>query len=231
ARKWELGIQLHEEEVDPAKRRHGVRRVFSTNMMRAAFAEFIGTLLFLFITITTARMVDDSSVIDPSGTRLMIAFAFGLTIFVLVYTLATASGANLNPAVSMGLLVGRRISLERFVIYVISQCAGAIAGAAIASTFLPTTAGGANIIADGVKVEDAFGGEVLCTFLLVLVVFAATDGEMGRRLKHIQPTLPLAIGMAVCVDHLALIPVDGCSINPARTLGTSVTNNNFDDHW
>ncbi|CAM9314702.1 unnamed protein product [Choristocarpus tenellus] len=197
-------------------------------MIRGVFAEFLGSLLFLFFVITTVRTVDtDTLTSDASGTRLMVSLSFGLTIFVLVYVLASASGANINPAVS----VGKRITLERFVLYVIAQCAGATAGAGLATIFLDGTGGGQNIISDGNDVGDAFIGEVVCTFMLVLTVFAATDGEMGRRLYHIQPLLPFAIGMTVCIAHLVLIPVDGCSINPARTFATSVTNNDFRDHW
>ncbi|CAM9382637.1 unnamed protein product [Choristocarpus tenellus] len=233
-RLYELGIVVKEEHENPAKRdRQGVRRTLSGNMLRGVFAEFLGSLLFLFFVISTARLVEpDTALTDASGTRLMVALSFGLTIFVLVYVLASASGANLNPAVSIGLLVGKRISLERFVLYVIAQASREFwTGAGIASTFKESSAGGQNEIADGIDVEDAFGGEVICTFMLVLTVFAATDGEMGRKLHHIQPMLPLAIGMAVTIAHLVLIPVDGCSINPARSLATSVTNNHYDDHW
>ncbi|CAM9195812.1 unnamed protein product, partial [Choristocarpus tenellus] len=107
-RKWELGIELKEVHNDVAKRnRRGVRRVLSDSMLRGLFAEFTGTFLFLFFVITTVRMVDaDTATVNASGTRLMVSLSFGLTTFVLVYVLASASGANLNPAVSIGLLVG-----------------------------------------------------------------------------------------------------------------------------
>ncbi|CAM9302114.1 unnamed protein product, partial [Hapterophycus canaliculatus] len=78
---------------------------------------------------------------------------------------------------------------------------------------------------------NAFGGEVLCTFLLVVTVFAACDGELGRKNSHIGPLLPLVIGAAVLLSHLVLIPIDGCSINPARSFATAVTNGAWDDHW
>ncbi|CAM9878122.1 unnamed protein product, partial [Sphacelaria rigidula] len=117
------------------------------------------------------------------------------------YVLTEVSGANLNSAVSLGLLIGRRIRIKRFVLYLIAQ------------------------------ELDAFGGEVLCTFLSVTTVFAATDGVMGNKHGHIRTLLPFAIGMAVLLSHLVLIPVDGCSINPARSFGTSVTNNNWESHW
>lgn len=228
-RKMELGIIFESEASGSGRSGPGYIHV---NLIRAALAEFIGMLLFLFFVITIARFLpgDEVSLLSTSATT-MISIGFGLSIFVLVYILAEASGANLNPAVSIGLLVARRISVERFVLYVIAQVLGAMAGAGIATTFLDTTDGGYNSISDGVTAEDAFGGEVLCTFLLVTTVFAATDGVLGQKHGHIHALLPFAIGMAVLLAHLVLIPVDGCSINPARSFATSVTNNIWDDHW
>ncbi|CAN0270448.1 unnamed protein product, partial [Hapterophycus canaliculatus] len=97
---------------------------------------------------------------------------------------------------------------------------GAIAGAGIATVFLSSTGGGFNAVADGVSVGDAFGAEVLCTFVLMVTIFAACDGELGRENAHIGPLLPLVIGSAVLLSHLVLIPIDGCSINPARSFAT-----------
>ncbi|CAM9762602.1 unnamed protein product [Scytosiphon promiscuus] len=233
ARKWELGLvteaQMREEsnEVAPP--------FYSYRLFRSACGEFIGSMLFLFMVITVARFSgnrpDDELSSEVAATTMMIAAAFGLSIFVLVYILAENSGAHLNPAVSIGLLVGKRISVERFFIYVVAQLAGATAGAGIATVFLNSTSGGANAIADGILAKNAFGGEVLCTFLLLVTIFAACDGELGRKNGHIGALLPLVIGGAVLLSHLVLIPIDGCSINPARSFATAVTNGEWDDHW
>ncbi|CAM9121113.1 unnamed protein product [Ascophyllum nodosum] len=201
-------------------------------MFRAACAEFVGMVISLFNVITVARLVGRRESQDgASASIILIAFEFGLSIFVLVYILAQASGAHLNPAVSLGLLVGKRISVEKFVIYVIVQVLGAMVGATIATTFLDSTGGGYNAINDGFLAVNAFGGEVLCTFLLVLTVFASCDGELGRNHACIGPLVPWAIGMAVLLGHLILVPIDGCSINPARSFATAVTNNKWEDHW
>eukprot|EP00752_Nemacystus_decipiens_P008578 g7659.t2 len=225
-REWELGL------ITEAALREGgpstEKPFYSYRLFRSICGEFIGSMLFLFFVITTARFADFDN--DFTAAHMLVSGAFGLAIFVLVYIMADVSGAHLNPAVSIGLLVGKRISIERFLIYVPTQLAGAIAGAAIATTFLSSTAGGANEIAEGVAVADAFGGEVLCTFLLMITVFSACDGELARKNSG-APLLPFVIGMAVLLAHLVLIPIDGCSINPARTFATSVTNNSWDDHW
>ncbi|CAM9120088.1 unnamed protein product [Ascophyllum nodosum] len=104
-------------------------------------------------------------------------------------------------------------------------------GAGLATIFLDSTDGGYNAIADGIDVGDAFAGEVLCTFLLVLTVFAATDGELVNKHAFAGPLVPWVIGMAVLLSHLIMIPIDGCSINPARSFATAFTNNKWGDQW
>ncbi|CAM9492763.1 unnamed protein product [Ascophyllum nodosum] len=226
-RKFELGISVG------GRQRDGTLEILSYDLFRGAIAEFIGMMIFLFNVITVARLVGERNAMgnEASASILLIAFEFGLSIFVLVYILAHASGAHLNPAVSLGLLVGKRISLEKFVIYFIVQVLGSLAGAAIATTFLDSTGGGYNAIQEGFEAKNAFGGEILCTFLLVLTVFASSDGELGRFNTFTGPLVPWAVGMAVLLAHLIMVPIDGCSINPARSFATAVTNNEWDDHW
>lgn len=232
-RKWDLGLvfeaQLHDGGGSSAGASGGGPKWLSYDMFRGVVGELIGTMLFLFNVITIARLAKADA--DSSATVILIAFGFGLSIFVLVYIMADVSGANLNPAVSIGLLLGKRISVERFVFYVIAQIVGALAGAGLATIFLDSTSGGFNALAEGIEAKDAFAGEVLCTFVLVVTVFSATDAEVGRKFKHTGALLPLSIGLAVLLDHLIMIPVDGCSINPARSLATAITNNKWDDHW
>ncbi|CAM9465452.1 unnamed protein product [Laminaria digitata] len=222
-RKWELGVVFEAQLKDAG----GAATPYE--MFRAAVGEFIGTLLFLFSVITIARLALPTA--DSSANVILIAFGFGLSIFGLVYIMADVSGANLNPAVSLGLLLGKRISVERFCVYLVAQILGALAGAGLATIFLDSTSGGFNALAEGIDAADAFAGEVLCTFLLVTTVFSATDGQVGHKFKHTGALLPLSIGFAVLLDHLIMIPVDGCSINPARSLATAITNNKWDDHW
>ncbi|CAN0061807.1 unnamed protein product [Ectocarpus sp. 8 AP-2014] len=203
AREWELGLIT---ETQRCKESKTVEPPFlGYRLFRSVCGEFLGCLLFLFMAITVARLAgnreDGDAAAEQTATILMISSAFGLSIFVLVYIFADVSGAHLNPAVSMSLLVGKRISIERFGLYVAAQAG------------------------------EAFGAEVLCTFLLVVTVFTACDGELGRKNAHTGPLLPLVIGMAVLIAHLVLIPIDGCSINPARSFATAVINNKWDDHW
>ncbi|CAN0470176.1 unnamed protein product [Ectocarpus sp. 12 AP-2014] len=233
AREWELGLITETQRCNESKT---VEPPFlGYRLFRSVCGEFLGCLLFLFMAITVARLAgnreDGDDAAEQTAAILMISSAFGLSIFVLVYIFADVSGAHLNPAVSLSLLVGKRISIERFGLYVAAQMAGGVVGASMANSFPSTTGGGFNAIADGVSAIEAFGAEVLCTFLLVVTVFTACDGELGRKNAHTGPLLPLVIGMAVLIAHLVLIPIDGCSINPARSFATAVINNKWDDHW
>jgi hypothetical protein len=78
--------------------------------------------------------------------------------------------------------------------------------------------------------QEALGVEFGCTFLLVMTVMAATDSVRAVTVQHIPTIAPLVIGLAVTVAHFVAIPVDNCSINPARSFGVSVVSGNWNDH-
>ena len=88
--------------------------------------------------------------------------------------------------------------------------------------------GGANEISPNANAKEALGVEFGCTFMLVMTVMAASDEHRRDAHAHI-PTL--VIGMAVTAAHFIAIPVDNCSINPARTFGVAAISGNWNDHW
>jgi len=161
--------------------------------------------------------------------------AFGFSISVLVFVLAPISGGNLNPAVSVGLFVTRKISAVRCLVYILAQMAGAVTGAGIVrvmnSDEYMENGGGANAVVDKAFRPGAFVGEVMGTGLLLFVVMAVTDTQKHVEHSHLPVFGPYIIGMAVMLAHMVLIPIDGCSINPARSFGTAVISGNFSDHW
>lgn len=205
---------------------------------RALIAEFIATLLFLYVTVAT--VIGHKSQPDPCGGvgLLGIAWAFGGMIFILVYCTAGISGGHINPAVTFGLFLARKVSLPRAVGYMIAQCVGAIAGVALVKAFMShkytTQGGGANSVADGYNIGTALGAEIIGTFVLVYTVFSATDPKRSARDSHVPVLAPLPIGFAVFMVHLATIPITGTGINPARSFGAAVIYNRekvWDDHW
>ncbi|XP_043706582.1 probable aquaporin PIP2-5 [Telopea speciosissima] len=211
---------------------------------RAIIAEFIASVLFLYIGVQTVigykSQSDPANSSDPcSGVGLLgIAWAFGGMIFVLVYCTAGISGGHINPAVTFGLFLARKVSLIRAVMYMIAQCLGAICGVGLAKGFQKSHyekyGGGANEVASGYSNGVALAAEIIGTFVLVYTVFSATDPKRSARDSHVPVLAPLPIGFAVFIVHLATIPIDGTSINPARSFGAAVIYNKdkpWDDHW
>ncbi|XVF46345.1 hypothetical protein PTKIN_Ptkin03bG0019800 [Pterospermum kingtungense] len=213
---------------------------------RAVIAEFIATLLFLYITVLTVigyKVQTDpaKNLIDPDcgGVGILgIAWAFGGMIFILVYCTAGISGGHINPAVTLGLFLARKVSLIRAILYMVAQCLGAICGCgfvkAFQKTYYNTYGGGANEVQPGFNKGTALGAEIIGTFVLVYTVFSATDPKRSARDSHVPVLAPLPIGFAVFMVHLATIPVTGTGINPARSFGAAVIYNEdkaWDDQW
>ncbi|KAK4262772.1 hypothetical protein QN277_028284 [Acacia crassicarpa] len=211
----------------------------SWSFYRAGIAEFIATFLFLYITILTVMGFKNSTNKCATVGIQGIAWAFGGMIFALVYCTAGISGGHINPAVTFGLFLARKLSLTRALFYMIMQCLGAICGAGVVKGFegkarYQMNNGGANMVNKGYTKGDALGAEIVGTFVLVYTVFSATDAKRNARDSHVPLLAPLPIGFAVFLVHLATIPITGTSINPARSLGAAIIFNRddaWDDHW
>jgi MIP family channel proteins len=150
------------------------------------------------------------------------ALAFGLAITVLAYATAHLSGGQLNPAVSLGLALVKAISPMQMVVNIIAQIVGAILGAAFLDATIPDGSEGAlgsNQISPGVGYGNALAGEIIMTAVLVAVVL---ETAVNKRNEIARSQAPLAIGFAVFCAHAVLLPIDGCSINPARSLGPAI---------
>ncbi|MEO6955338.1 MAG: MIP family channel protein [Antricoccus sp.] len=192
------------------------------NAWRSYLAELVGTGILVIGGVGTAVIA------GKEVGFLGIALAFGLTLGFLVYAIGPISGCHVNPAVTLGLTVTGKIAVKDAVAYVIAQCLGAIAGGAVIFG-IANGRPGYNSIADGLGQNGwgdasplhysqaaAFGAEIVLTFLLVFVVLAATDRIGTAALAGI------AIGFTLVVIHLVGIPIDGTSVNPARSLGAAI---------
>uniref|UniRef100_A0A453K0I5 Uncharacterized protein n=1 Tax=Aegilops tauschii subsp. strangulata TaxID=200361 RepID=A0A453K0I5_AEGTS len=212
------------------------------SLYRAVIAEFVATLLFLYITVSTVigyKHQTDASASGPDAACggvgiLGIAWAFGGMIFVLVYCTAGISGGHINPAVTFGLFLARRVSLVRALLYMAAQCLGAVCGVGLVKGFqsglYARHGGGANEVGAGYSVGAGLAAEIVGTFVLVYTVFSATDSKRNARDSHVPVLAPLPIGFAVFMVHLATIPITGTGINPARSLGAAVIYNG-DKAW
>ena len=180
-------------------------------------AEFLGTLLLVLLGVgsaVTARV---------EGGVVVVALSFALVLIGLVYALAPVSGCHVNPAVTLGVLLTRRMPLTRAVGYWIAQFVGAIVGAFLLHALREwgnmvdqTGALGSNGYGANINRGGAFLLEIVLTFLLVLAVLVVTS--RGRQLG----VAGLAIGSVFGACMLVSVSVDGGSVNPARSLGPAV---------
>ncbi|MGY1745545.1 aquaporin [Blastococcus sp. SYSU D00695] len=186
--------------------------------VRSLAAEFLGTALLVFVAVGSAVAGIDS--IGPTG----VAFAFGLTLLALAYTLGPVSGCHVNPAVTLGVLLSGGMAAREAVAYWVAQFAGGIAGAALLQLLtsgfgdVPDQTGvlGSNDWGATISMGGAFVLEVVLTAVLVLVVLLVTG-------KAAAPGFAgLAIGLVLTAVHLIGIPLDGTSVNPARSLGPAL---------
>lgn len=163
------------------------------------------------------------------GFRVIAAMGFGFSILVLAYAIGHISGCHLNPSVSLALwLSGTEDSPGRvhcgvlqLVGNIVAQCAGSILGAALLMGSCPNgvhSSLASNVIATNVTNGTAFLGECVMTFLLCLVVLLT----VADKTNNLAPMAPVAIGLAVFLGNALLIPIDGASINFARSLGPAV---------
>jgi aquaporin PIP len=197
-------------------------------LCNAAGAEFLGSTMFLFITISTVVNYGPTPTDGTAAAPIGVATVFGATIGALIFAFGNTSGAHLNPAVTIAFIVQRSTNVLTGIVYILAQCIGATCGAllarAVSNDELYQAGQGVNLVQPGHHEWQAFLAEIIATALLVTVVMQVTGllpvNDVGRHVLGL--IVPVAVGAAVLVAHLALIPIDGCSINPARSLGALI---------
>lgn len=194
--------------------------------MKKIFAEFIGTLILVLIGCGSA--VGANALFTALGmglpvafTSLLIAVAFGTTFIAMYYTLGSISGCHLNPAVSLAMLINKRMTVKEFFGYIVAQFVGAAAGAGLLAIFVQgRTSLDANAYGDsstfGINLWMALGIEFVMTFIFVLVFLGASDK------KEKSNVTGMVIGFALIAVYLFSIPFTGGGANPARSFGPAV---------
>ncbi|HUI54098.1 MAG TPA: aquaporin Z [Bryobacteraceae bacterium] len=194
-------------------------------LSKRAMAEFIGTFWLVFGGCGSAVL---AAAFPSLGIGFLgVAFAFGLTVLTMAFAIGHISGCHLNPAVSVGLVVGKRFPASNLLAYVIAQVAGAIVAAAVLYVIASGRAGFdlAGGFASNGYAEHSPGGyslvaclvaEVVLTFMFLMIILGATD----RRAP--QGFAPIAIGLGLTLIHLVGIPVTNTSVNPARSTGPAI---------
>jgi len=199
--------------------------------LRRAVAEFVGAFALVFI--------GAGSIISTGGRDLLlVALAHGLTIGVMASATGHISGGHFNPAVTLGALVGRQLSIRLAVVYWIAQVLGALAAASALVGVFPSTQWGptnlgtpslgtAATIGWDVGVERAVLVEAILTFFLGFVVYGTGIDPKGS----FRAVGGLAIGFTIALDIMMGGPLTGAAMNPARWLGPAVVSGFFDNGW
>jgi aquaporin Z len=194
-------------------------------LTKRAAAEFIGTFWLVFGGCGSAVL---AAAFPSLGIGFLgVALAFGLTVLTMAYAIGHVSGCHLNPAVSVGLVVGRRFPASNLLAYVLAQVAGGIAAAGVLYVIASGKAGfdlSGGFASNGYALHSPGGfslqaclvAEVVLTFMFLMIILGATD----RRAP--QGFAPIAIGLGLTLIHLIGIPVTNLSVNPARSTGPAV---------
>ena len=165
-----------------------------------------------------AAVLAGSSVL---GGTLGIAFAFGLSVVAMAYTIGHISGCHINPAITVGACVAGRMKWSEGIAYIIAQSIGAVLGASVL-LYLAKNVGldgsnlGQNMWQSPVTTAGAFVAELVATFIFVRVALGATSKEQSPAMAG------LVIGLTLVLIHIVFIPVTGTSVNPARSLGPAL---------
>jgi aquaporin Z len=202
-----------------------------SSLLRRSIAEFLGTFWLVFGGCGAALI---SAAFPELGIGFLgVAFAFGLTLLTMAYAIGHISGCHINPAVTCGLVAGKRFPVRELPAYVIAQILGGIAAAAVlyvvvtgnpsfnaASSTFASNGYGAHSPGN-YSLLSCFVAEFVVAFFFLVVIMGATD-------KRVPPGVaPIAIGLVLTLIHLISIPVTNTSVNPARSTGPAI----FAGYW
>lgn len=207
---------------------------------KQVLAECVGTCIFAFITETAAVGISDAPLPhNPTLDTLVGGLANGFTLVGIIYSLGPVSGAHFNPAVTVGAMIAKQVTLLQGLFYILAQLAGGIIGTSFVLLVHPDARAGVNNSLGRFALGDISWGnglfiEAFTTFILVFVVFCVVlnphvtveDAKTG----NIAPLFaPIAVGFTVAGNILSAGALTGGCMNPARALGPMVLTANFDD--
>lgn len=176
-------------------------------IVRKCIVEFFGTMMLTLIACGVAVR---------TGNLLATAFAFGLVLTAMIYTIGDISGCHINPAVSFGMWIAGKMKLQDMWKYIIAQVAGAIVGSLILALCLTSFKNlGANMMVSDTNVFIGLLIELILTFIFVTVILVVTDKKENNHAGII-------IGLTLTLVHLFGIGFTGTSVNPARSIGPAL---------
>lgn len=184
--------------------------------MKKYIAEMIGTMVLVLMGCGSAVIAGANGL---TGVGILgIAFAFGLAVLAMVYAFGSISGCHINPAITIGMWVAKKIDGKDAAMYIIFQIIGAFLGSgllAVISGDCDTT--GANVVNErNYSMTSGIVAEIVFTFIFLIVVFGSTSKKAPAGFAGI------AIGLALTLIHIVCIPITGTSVNPARSIAPAV---------
>jgi aquaporin Z len=192
------------------------------DMARRLAAEAFGTFALVFVAVgADATAVVSGGEVSPAAR----ALAPALMVAALIYAIGDVSGAHLNPAVTLAFSLKRLFPFRWIAGYWAAQILGAIGGALVIRSLFGDAVG-AGVSRPHVDPAAAVGLEVFLSLLLVTVILGTAD-----RSRIVGPDAALAVGATIALCGLVALPIDGASMNPARSLGPALVTGRLDDLW
>ena len=191
--------------------------------MSKYFSECLGTFALVFAG-TGAIIVNDIS--GGVITHLGVALTFGLIVMVMIYALGDISGAHLNPAVSFGFWLAKRLSLKELFLFIVSQILGALLASSFFRMIFPGHKTLGITLPNLISPSGCFVFEIILTFLLMLVIIQVAEGSKEKGLMA-----GVAIGGTIALEAILAGPITGSSMNPARSFAPAVISGHFEYLW
>lgn len=215
----------------PAKKSFFALQGTPKDLFLAVSGEFIGTFIFLWVAYVIAQIANQDEFYGATGSNpaklIMISYGFGFGVMIAIFLTARISGGNLNPAVTLTLVLARVYDPVKGLCMMVTQLIAGMAAGGAASAMTPGPVAFANALGGGCSkgrglMLEAFGVTLLCITVLMTVVEKSSFNDFA----------PVCIGLSLMLGHLICVYYTGAGLNPARTLGAAVAARSFPVyHW
>ncbi len=198
-------------------------QIFQPSLRNKFLLEIVGTFILVYAIASAATVYSDSGQLGVIG----IGLVHALVLTAIVYAIGYRSGAQVNPAVTIGLLVAKKITGKEAAVYIIAQIIGAVIAAAVVYSIFGSEMSASVTLPSEDNIVRALILETVMTFTLVYVVLATTTSKNFK----IAPLAGVAIGFTLGLNVIFGGSITGGSLNPARSFGPALINWDFAYHW
>lgn len=200
-----------------------VQKIFQPSLRNKFLVEIVGTFILVYAIASAATVYSGSGQLGVIG----IGLVHALALTAIVYSIGYRSGAQVNPAVTIGLLVAKKITGKEAVVYIIAQIIGAVIAAAVVYSIFGSEMSASVTLPSEDDIVRTLILETVMTFTLVYVVLATTTSRNSNTI----PLAGLAIGFTLGLNVIFGGSITGGSLNPARSFGPALITWEFNYHW